>query len=339
MNSETELDINDLSKQEWKVLILLQNNPVLTLKHISDMLGGTRDAEKAVTHLTSINAITEGPRYSLTEYGSELLAKRKPLSDIEGFTAVLYARVSTDDKGQTNETQIREMKAWCESKGVIIDSIYQDEMTGTTLQRPAFSQAVVRIITPPYKINILLAYDRSRLTRDEKLEDIAAMISPSGCKVRFVSMDMDDSTFAGKIVNTVVSSFDKEENDIRRKKTKEGMHTRRLNGKHIGRPRGFCIAEAHDAMRDGEVNENTRYVTVKTIFEFVEQGKSTTEIGRIFYVDAATIRRALRKAGYWEEYQKLKHPENYAGNGATQGCSDTRVENSGKNSDTRVGSE
>lgn len=257
----------------------------------------------------------------------------KPKSDLDGFTAILYARVSTDDKGQTNETQIREMRRWCEEKGVIIDSIYQDEMTGTTLLRPAFSQAIVKILTPPYKIQLLIAYDQSRLTREEKLEDIAEMISQSGCKIRFVTSDFDPTSFVGSMVNTIMSKVDKKENDTRITRTKIGIETRRLQGKHLGHPREFCLTEAHDSMKDGEVNEKTRYINVDSIFSFIRQGKSTAEIARILGVDAVTIRRALKRAGYWEEYQQLRHPT------PTQGLSDTRVEKSTENTDTRVGSE
>ena len=48
----------------------------------------------------------------------------------ETYTVVLYARVSTDDKGQTNETQIRDMRAYCQRNNFIIadngTAIYQD---------------------------------------------------------------------------------------------------------------------------------------------------------------------------------------------------------------------
>lgn len=36
------------------------------------------------------------------------------------YRVVLYARVSTDNKGQTNETQIRELKQYCNSHGYVI---------------------------------------------------------------------------------------------------------------------------------------------------------------------------------------------------------------------------
>ena len=33
--------------------------------------------------------------------------------EYDGMSAILYARVSTDDKGQTTETQVRAGKEWC----------------------------------------------------------------------------------------------------------------------------------------------------------------------------------------------------------------------------------
>lgn len=260
---------------------------------------------------------------------------------LEGFHAVLYARVSTDDKGQTVETQIHEMKSWCKNNKVIIDGIYSDEMTGTTLQRPQFAQAILRIITPPYSIQLLLAYDPSRLTRDEKLEDIANMIAPSKCQIRFSSIDIDPSTFAGKMVNSVISKVDKRENDIRGEKTSIAMlYKRDVEGKHIGRPRQFRIIEDPTALREGEVTTATKYLNIDTILSFVKQGMPTTEIARVFGIgNVATLRRAIKQAGYWGEYQKLKHSEKCGENDATKGCSDIRSENDGKSSDIRVGSE
>ncbi len=93
------------------------------------------------------------------------------VSDLEGYNAVLYARVSTDDKEQTCETQIRNMKAWCKQKGVNIVGIYQDEQTGKTLMRENFLAMMGRILVGG-DIQILLVNEQSRLTRDMKLEEI-----------------------------------------------------------------------------------------------------------------------------------------------------------------------
>jgi DNA invertase Pin-like site-specific DNA recombinase len=42
----------------------------------------------------------------------------------------IYARVSTDDKGQDPETQLSELRAWCASAGHTISQQYVDYESG-----------------------------------------------------------------------------------------------------------------------------------------------------------------------------------------------------------------
>ena len=200
----------------------------------------------------------------------------------EGMRAVLYARVSTNDKGQTNETQIRAMREWCETNGVKIVDIYRDEESGTTLLRDEFSKMIVHILTPPYEVDMLLAYDQSRLTRDKKLEDIMRMVEPSGCLVRFVRMDLDPTTFEGDLVNALLERVDKRENDVRRDKTRQGMMTRKSNGKHVGRPARFMFSEDIESAPKGRFQapdpergvRGTITATEQYIYSFAREGKS-----------------------------------------------------------------
>lgn len=202
------------------------------------------------------------------------------MSDLEGFNAVLYARVSTTHHDQTTETQVREMKKWCESKGVNILAVYEEKITGTKLERPQFMTMIGRIMMGG--VQILLAYDQSRLTRDEKLEDIKNMIKTTGCQVRFVTNDGDPDDLGVKVTNAVKQIFDKEEIRVLRAKTKMGMETRRLQGKHIARPAVFMFAEDVESAPEGRciLQADERHKTVTkvlpeaTIYDYARQGLS-----------------------------------------------------------------
>lgn len=196
------------------------------------------------------------------------------MNELQGFTAALYARVSTDDKGQDVETQIREMRTWCKRNGVVIgttvtdtgrerEAIYSEEVSATTLlNRPQLQQCIGRIQFGGGDIQILLAYDPSRLTRDKKLDEIQKMIPR--CQIRFVSMGFGSLSADGKknsdyqLVTGIKEVTDQLENDIRKERTRLGMVTKKMNGKHTGLPAKLMIAEDVAAIKRGEYDQECR---------------------------------------------------------------------------------
>lgn len=56
------------------------------------------------------------------------------------MTAAIYARVSTRDKGQTNDNQLLELRAFAERLGYPIYREYRDQESGGTAERPQFQQ-------------------------------------------------------------------------------------------------------------------------------------------------------------------------------------------------------
>lgn len=90
------------------------------------------------------------------------------VDDGEEYTVVLYARVSTDDKGQTNETQIRELKEYCQRKGYVIadggEAIYTDEQTGKNDKRRGFREMKGRISEGD--IDYVVARNQDRISRE-----------------------------------------------------------------------------------------------------------------------------------------------------------------------------
>jgi DNA invertase Pin-like site-specific DNA recombinase len=54
--------------------------------------------------------------------------------------AAIYARVSTRDKGQTNDNQLLELRAFAERLGYAVYREYCDQESGGTAERLAFQQ-------------------------------------------------------------------------------------------------------------------------------------------------------------------------------------------------------
>jgi DNA invertase Pin-like site-specific DNA recombinase len=54
--------------------------------------------------------------------------------------AGLYARVSTEDRGQDPETQLRPLREYAERRGFVVAGEFVDKASGTTEQRPQYQK-------------------------------------------------------------------------------------------------------------------------------------------------------------------------------------------------------
>lgn len=235
------------------------------------------------------------------------MAPKKPY---EGLSAIGYCRVSTDDKGQTNETQARAIREWAERTGATLVEIYYDEMTGTTLARPGLMQAVGRIRCDG--ISILVAFDSSRLTRNEDIPKIKEMIGEK-CTIRYTSSDIDTESLGGRITDAVRQIFDHEENVIRSAKTSLGMVTRRDQmGIHVGRPAKIVFVEELATCKTGlRSNPDETHKTqslvypTETILSFADRGISLNHLAtKILDITPMSLRRALIRNEKLGEYKK-----------------------------------
>jgi len=209
------------------------------------------------------------------------------MSEIAGQNAIIYARVSTDpeDTGQVVSTQERELRDYCARKGLNIVGYYSDEgQTGSDLVRPGIGQALMHIMSQR-NVQWLIARDSSRFTRNGELKEIQQMIAPLGCQVRFASDDMDMSSIGARITAAVKQEMDKEENIVRNRNTVKGMRTRKLEGKHVGRPAAFMFYEDLDTApkgrykrpyedEDGVFHPGTKLMREEELYQYAREGRS-----------------------------------------------------------------
>lgn len=282
-------------------------------------------------------------------------------SELEGFKAVLYARVSTNDKGQTNETQIREMKRWCKEKGVVIipkdkeNIAFADEQTGTNLDRPNFQLMLGKIVSladTSARVDFVLAYDQSRLTRDAKYEDIKKKLDPFGCKIRFVTMDGDPDDIGMQISNAVQGLMNKREVETIRAKTKLALETRKLAGKHVSRPASFMFAEDVLTAPKGRCNitDDKKIKTVvvpeETVYGYARAGLSMRTTAHLIGVSPSVFIYEMKLAdpndpkhrnkGRIDRYTKYNELYEYALRVRKGECSET-VGNGGEKCSETVG--
>src|SRR5664279_411179 len=85
----------------------------------------------------------------------------------------LYARVSTRDKGQDHENQIRELREFVERKssdGWVLAHVYVDRLSGKTADRPAFRKMFDAASRREF--DVVLFWSLDRLTREGVLETL-----------------------------------------------------------------------------------------------------------------------------------------------------------------------
>ena len=80
------------------------------------------------------------------------------------MNAAIYARVSTMDKGQTNENQLRELRAFAERLGYTIYKDYCDQDSGGSAERPQFQQ----LFTDAHqrRFDVVLFWSLDRFSRE-----------------------------------------------------------------------------------------------------------------------------------------------------------------------------
>lgn len=224
--------------------------------------------------------------------------------------AILYARVSTNDKDQRTETQEREMKKYCEDNGIEVVAYYCDEKTGTTLLRQGLMTALMHIRMSEVHIDYLMVYDQSRLTRDEATKDVKKQLEGTGCNIFYVATGKEsDDSAAGRIVESITDIINAEEIRVLRAKTKMGMETRKLQGKHVARPAVFMFAEDVPTAPEGKCvlqadalhKTVTKVVSEKTIYDYARQGYS-------YYYVARRLLGISPNALYYEMLQVGTHP-------------------------------
>ena len=225
------------------------------------------------------------------------------------MTAVLYARVSTDDKDQTTETQIRNMRSWCADQGVEIVAEYEEEKSAKDMDRPKFEACIGRIALGG--INILLAWNESRLSRDmEDMTAITKLVRSYGTVIRYVSNAVEPENSTGQLLNSINTWQAQEERKKLSLNTKVGMETAKAHGVHCGRMLALCwshrVAEMESMIAKGDdCKQPTKIIPIEVVFDLARQGYTINKASGIIGVSRSTLKRALLSEGRFEEYVSI----------------------------------
>jgi DNA invertase Pin-like site-specific DNA recombinase len=153
----------------------------------------------------------------------------------------IYVRVSTDNKGQDPENQLRQLRAWCKSAGHEIAAEYIDHESGrkgSDKQKrfnELFEDASRR------KFDLVLFWALDRFTREGMLPTINYLQRLNGYGIGFHSHTephlATDNELVRNVLRAVMSSLAKVEAERTSERVKTGLQRAIANGKTLGRPR------------------------------------------------------------------------------------------------------
>ncbi len=158
--------------------------------------------------------------------------------------AALYGRVSTKDKGQDTENQLRQLREFAASQGWTVTREYVDRETGSTDDRAEFQ--VMFKDASQRKFDVLLFWALDRLSREGVLETLQHLnrLTSYGVGYRsFTEQYFDSCGIFRDAVIAIVATVAKQERVRLSQRVKAGLETARAKGKRLGRPRA-AIDEA-----------------------------------------------------------------------------------------------
>lgn len=148
----------------------------------------------------------------------------------------IYARVSTFDKGQNPETQLRELRRYAEARGLAVAHELIDIASGTKDSRPNYR--LLFDLARKRAIDIILVWRYDRFARSTQAL-VNALVEFRDLGVDFISYqeNIDTSSPQGKMVFAIMASIAEFESALISERVKAGMARAQADGIRIGRPR------------------------------------------------------------------------------------------------------
>ena len=162
----------------------------------------------------------------------------------ENTRVAIYARVSTKDKGQEVENQLRQLREFSASQGWAVYCEFVDHETGSTNDRTAF-QAMFKEASQR-KFDVLLFWALDRLSREGVLETLQHLsrLTSYGVGYRsFTEQYFDSCGIFKDAVIAIIATVAKQERVRISLRVRAGLEVARGKGRRIGRPPHTPLSE------------------------------------------------------------------------------------------------
>lgn len=146
--------------------------------------------------------------------------------------AAIYLRVSSID--QHPETQLHDLEATAQQRGLEIVQHYSDRITGTRARRPGLDQLMAD--ARRHRFDVLLVWACDRLARSVRhlLESLDEL---NHLGIEFISFreQLDTAGPLGRAVVVIIGAIAELERSLIVERVRAGMRRAKLEGRHIGR--------------------------------------------------------------------------------------------------------
>jgi DNA invertase Pin-like site-specific DNA recombinase len=151
--------------------------------------------------------------------------------------AALYARISTTGKGQDVDLQLRELREYCQRRGLEIVREYVDSgISGSKESRPQLDRLMADAKRRYCDVVVVWKFDRFARSVSHLLRALETFQSLG---IEFISLTegIDTSSPVGKMIFTVLGSVAELERSLIVERVKAGLRNARAKGRKLGRPR------------------------------------------------------------------------------------------------------
>jgi DNA invertase Pin-like site-specific DNA recombinase len=187
----------------------------------------------------------------------------------------IYGRVSTTDKGQDVDLQLRDLRSCVEARGYTTFKEYVDNgVSGSKDKRPQLDAMMNDARKKRFDAVLVWRFDR--FARSTK-HSVLSLGEFKNLGIDFVSFmeNIDTSSPMGKAMFTITSVIAELETDILKERVRAGLANARAKGKTLGRPSAKVDREKLVQLRG--------------------QGLSIREIGARLQVDKMVVQKNLRE--------------------------------------------
>jgi DNA invertase Pin-like site-specific DNA recombinase len=156
----------------------------------------------------------------------------------------IYARVSTDNKGQDPENQLRQLRSWCGRMGYAVVSEYVEHESGGNGAEQRKEYARLFADAARREFDMVLVWALDRFSRNGMAATVIDLQRLASYGVSFHSYTEEhlstDNEFVRNILLATLASLAKLEREKISQRTKAGLERARAMGKRLGRPPLRC---------------------------------------------------------------------------------------------------
>src|SRR5215218_5129660 len=149
--------------------------------------------------------------------------------------AAIYARVSTVDRGQDPETQLRQLREYADRRGFALTEEYVDHASGSRNDRERYRAMLEAARKRQFDVVLVWRYDRFARSMRELVNALSEFES-LGIDFISYSEGADTTTPQGKLLFGIMASLAEFERSLIAERVKAGMQRAKAQGKHTGRP-------------------------------------------------------------------------------------------------------